>query len=677
MTSCNPDLSRQMTELRLTLALGALAVSAASPGSWPTPAANFPSKLRPGDDFDRFANASWMARATIPAGEQSFGPTAMLRALAAKRVRSLLEEAAVPSSRSRSPSSSSLERKVGDFYASIRDSSAMGGEGLAPLGAELARIAAITDREALSAALGRTLRLDDGSNTQTDGIFGLWVHQGFDDADHYYPHLVQGGLGLDRDAYLDPSRRAERARYKAHVARIFALSGVARPDWATQVLSLETAIAEAHATRADTDDPLKANNRWSQADFGARAPGLDWTAFFRAAHLTNQRQFIVWQPSAVRGAAALASGRPIEAWKAYLTFHLLDHYSSVLPDSFARFGKERAADRRSLAIAVTSAALGEAVGRLYVHRYFPRRAKIAAQAMAENLRSAFRERIGRLEWMSPATRSKALAKLEALKIGVGYPDRWTDYSGLEVECGDPVGNLIRTERFAYAQALAKLHRPVDPSEWSSLVPQVPGAVINFSPNAIQFSAGILQPPYFNPDGDAASNYGSAGAGMAHEISHSFDLLGNFYDSRGRIGTWWSSGDLVSYRTALAPLARQFSRYCPHPDLCLDGQRLLGENVADLAGLRVALDAYHRSLHGRRDRTIGGLSGDQRFFLAFARRWQKIETDAALRHEVETDIHAPGRYRGNTVRNVDDWYSAFGVRRSDALYLKPLERVRIW
>lgn len=635
--------------------------------------------VRPGDDFDRYANGAWTSATVLPAGQSSFGPTAMLQARNADRIRALIETAARGRRLGTNSADRALGQKIGDFYASMADGRTIDTKGLAPISAELGAIAEIGDRQSLSAQLGRTLRLDDGTNTQTEGILGLWIHQGFDDADHYLPHLVQGGLGLaSRDAYLDPANAVARNNYRAHVARILALAGHADADSeASAVLALETAIAGTHASRADTDDPFKANNLWQRADFDAKAPGIDWTSYFGAVGLQQQHQFIVWQPGAVRGISALVASQPIGAWKAYLTFHLLDHYSFVLPQAFVRSPQPAVADRTGQAIDATNAALGEAIGRLYVERYFPPRAKAAAAAMAANLQRAFRTRISRLKWMSPETRGKALAKLAALKVGVGYPDHWTDYGSLNVVRGDAFGNAIRVERFAYLQALAKLRRPVDPAEWSAIVPQAVGAVINFSPNAIQFSAGILQPPYFDPNGDAASNYGSAGAGMAHEMSHSFDPLGSIYDARGRLGNWWSPEDLDAYRLAGAPLARQYDNYCPRQDLCLDGKRLLGENIADLAGLRVAYDAYHLALGRRQDRILGELTGDQRFFLAFARRWRKLQTEAALHQQIAADIHAPGPYRSDTARNVDAWYRAFGVKPGDQLYLSPGQRVGIW
>ena len=650
-----------MRDFRMALTL---LVLAAGPASAVPP-------VRAGDDFDAYANAAWARTAALPSGQSSYGPTAMLIARNADRVRNLIESAA------RAPQGP-LEQKVGDFYASVADSEAIEAKGIEPLATELEAIDRIKDRQSLSTALGRTLRLDDGTNTGTDGIFGVWVHQGFTEAGRYLPHIVQGGLGLAPDAYLDSSNADQRTAYRAHIAHILTLAGRSNAEAeADQVLVLETAIAATHASRADTDDPVKTNNLWHRSDFAAQAPGIDWSAYFQAVNLRHQADFLVWQPSAVRGTSALVASQPIAAWKAYLTFHLLDHYASVLPAAFARLDESPRADRQKQAIAMTNAALGEAVGRLYVQRYFRPAAKAAAEAMAANLRSAFRARIAKLAWMSPQTRAKALAKLAALNIGVGYPERRTDYSTLRIIRGDALGNEQRAEQFAHTQALAKLHRPVDPGEWSLVQPQQVGALINFSPNAIQFSAGILQPPYFDPSGDAASNYGSAGAGMAHEVSHSFDLLGNLYDARGRFGKWWTAQDFARYRAATAPLATQFGAYCPRPALCLDGKRILGEDVADLAGLRVAYDAYHLSLHGRPDRTINGQTGDQRFFLAFAHRWRMLQSDDALRKQVANDFHAPGPYRAGTVRNLDEWYAAFGVTRADRLYLKPADRVGVW
>lgn len=634
-----------------------------------TPQAVGPA-VRPGADFHGYANGAWLATARLPEGRSSYDTTALLRDVAARQVRDLVQTAA-------DAPTSSRERRIGDFYAGWMDEAGIEARGLEPISGELAAIAAIRDRTALSAWLGGALRLDDGSNSRTDGLFGVWIHQGFHDGERYRAHLVQGGLGLsDPDVYLgaDAEDVAALDAYQARVSAVLTLAGLDQADVrAGRVLALERAIAATHASRAHTDDVFKTDNPWRRADFGARAPGMDWDAWFGAAGLDRQDEIIVWQPSAIVGAAALIGAQPIEAWRDYLAFHLIEHYSGVLPRAF----RDAAPDRGRQAIDATTAALGQDIGQLYVERHFPPEAKAAATAMAENLRTAFRARLSRRDWMSPTTRETALAKLEALRIGVGYPDVWIDHSGLEVRRDDAFGNMRRAEAFHYRRELARLDRPVDPAEWSLLLPQRPGAIINFSPNAMQFSAGILQPPYFDPHGDAASNYGSAGAGMAHEISHTFDELGSIYDAQGRLVRWWTPEDLAAYRAASAPMAAQLAAYCQQPDLCVNGQQVLAETTADLAGLRVAYDAYILSLDGRPDTVKDGLTGDQRFFLAFARRWRRLQTEAALRQQFASDNHAPGPWRAATVRNHPAWLDAFDVKPGDPLYLAPEERVDLW
>jgi endothelin-converting enzyme/putative endopeptidase len=345
----------------------------------------------------------------------------------------------------------------------------------------------------------------------------------------------------------------------------------------------------------------------------------------------------------------------------------------------ALFHRERTGEATTVDVSLLGVglwAMGQAVGRLYTRQYFPSAAKAKAQAMVSDLITAYRARILNLTWMSSVTREKALAKLAALTIGVGYPDTWIDYSTLDVARDDALGNMRRAEAFNRLRNLAQLKQPADPAQWR-IDPQIVGAVIMFTPNSEFFAAGILQPPYFDSNGDAASNYGSAGAGIAHEISHSFDELGNIYDDQGRLGNWWNAEDLAGYHTAAAKLVAQFDGYCPLSDLCVNGKQVLSENIADLAGLQVAHDAYILSLKGKTDVVTGGLSGEQRFFVAFAQRWRRLQSDAALRRQIKTDIHAPGEYRSDTVRNVEAWYKAFQVAPADKLYLKPEDRVRIW
>jgi len=642
--------------------------------------------VKPGDDFYRYANRRWLETVAIPSGQPTYDTRAMLMEKTGQRVSDLVQDAATSH-----PVKGSVAQKVGDYYASFMDADRIEAKGLTPLRDELARISAIANKGSLSAYLGTTLKGEvDGLTSNADHIFGLWVNQGFEDASHNVIHLWQGGLGMpDGNDYIDPSPKmaALRAQYQTHIAAVLKLTDIADAETrAARVLSLEIRIARAFAPNADAADVFKQNNPWKRTDFGVKAPGMDWDAFFESAGLAEQSDFIVWQPSAVTGVSALVDSEKTDVWKDYLSFHLIEHYASVLPkavaaEHFAFYGSvlsgtNQKPDRNKLAIAATNGALGQAVGQLYSQRYFPPEAKAKAQAMVSDLMTAYRARISNLTWMSPQTKGKALAKLAALKIGIGYPDTWIDYSTLDIVRGDAFGNMRRAEVFLHARNLSKLKQPVDPIEWP-IDPQVPGAVIMFSPNAEFFSAAILQPPYFDAQGDAASNYGSAGAGMAHEISHSFDELGKIYDAQGRLGDWWTAEDGVKYHAAAVKLVAQFDDYCPLADLCVNGKQTLTENIADLAGLLVAHDAYFLSLKDKPDTQIGGLSGEQRFFLAFAQRWRKAQGEAALRKQMTTDTHPPGEYRSDTVRNIDDWYKAYEIAPGDKLYLKPEDRIRIW
>lgn len=644
------------------------------------------SSIKPGEDFYRYANGGWLKTVTIPADQSSYDNRATLTEKTSQRVRDLIQDAAASH-----PEKGSVAQKVGDYYASFMDQDGIQAKGLTPLTDEMALISKISNKESLSAYLGTTLNTEvDGLTANADHIFGLWVNQGFEDSKHNLPHILQGGLGLpDRDSYTDPSPKmaALRVQYQSHIAAILKLAGVADPEIrAPRVLTLETGIARSHAPDADAADVFKQNNPWKRADFGSKAPGMDWDAYFRAAGLALQSDFIVWQPTAVIGTSALVDREGIDTWKDYLRFHLIEHYVSALPktvaaENFAFYGTilsgaQKAPDRMKVAIDATNAAMGRAVGQLYTQHYFPPEAKAKAKAMVSDLITAYRARISNLTWMSSATKEKALAKLAALTIGVGYPDKWIDYSTLDVSRDDALGNMRRAEAFNRLRNLAQLKQPADPAEWR-IDPQIFGAVIMFIPNSEFFAAGLLQPPYFDSNGDAASNYGSAGSGIAHEISHSFDELGNIYDDQGRLDNWWTADDLAGYHAAAAKMVAQFDAYCPLSDLCVNGKQVLSENIADLAGLQVAHDAYILSLKGKTDVVTGGLSGEQRFFVAFAQRWRRLQSEAALRRQIKTDIHSPGEYRSDTVRNIDAWYKAFQVVPADKLYLKPEDRVRIW
>ncbi len=682
-------LLRAMSLVAIVASAG-LSIAASPPAAQNANEDDLNRSVKPGDDFYQYANGGWLRTVSIPSGLTSYSTGAMLNEKSSRRMRDLIQEAAV----AHAPKGS-LQQKVGDYYVSLMDEDSIDAKKLTPLADQMALISSITSKASLSAYLGTTLNGEiDGLTSNADHVFGMWVNQGFEDPDHAVVHLWQGGLGMpERDDYIDasPKMAALRVEYQTHIAAILKLGGFADSEArAARILSLEVLIARAFATDADAADAFRQNNPWKRADFDTKAPGMDWDAYFRSAGLGQQSDFVVWEPSAVTGVSALVNTQTIDLWKDYLRFHLIEHYAGVLPKAVAAehssfydtilSGTQQVPDRNKSAIAATNAALGDAVGQLYTQRYFPPEAKLKAQTMAGNLIAAYRARISNLTWMSPRTKEKALAKLSAFKIGIAYPDTWIDYSALDVVRGDAFGNMRRAEVFLHSLMLAKLSRPVDPIEWPiipQILPQIPGGLIMFSPNAEFFSAAILQPPYFDPQADSASNYGSAGAGMAHEIGHSFDELGNIYDAQGRLGDWWTAEDRARYHAAAEKLVVQMKGYCPFTDLCIDGNQVLSESIADQAGLLVAHDAYVLSLKGENDKVLGGLTGEQRFFLAFAQRWRKAQGESALRQQIKTDIHLPGIYRSDSVRNVDEWYKAYEIAPDDKLYLGPEDRVRIW
>jgi putative endopeptidase len=669
-----------------TLLASAVAAQTSGPG---IDTAGMDRSVRPGDDFVRYASGRWLDKTVIPADRSAVGASGVAGARAAQQLTELVRGAATGNA----PAGSDL-RKIGDFYTSYLDTTAIDRAGLAPLQPVLAQIAAIRDRTALARFVGATLRADvdvinDGA-LHTDNLFGLWVDQDFDDPTHYSAALLQGGLALpDRSYYLDSTAamQAVRTKYRGHVARMLTLAGM--PDAeakADAIVRLETQIARTHWKREDTWDVVKGNVHWQRADFPAKAPGLDWPAFFEAAGLADQPVFVAWQASAITGISALTASEPLDDWKALLAYHAIEHHARVLPmaldrEAFDFFGRtlsgaQEQSPRAAGAVGATSNALGFAVGRLYVERYFPANAKAEAAAMVAGIIRALDARIGKLAWMAPATKAAARAKLKTLRVSVGYPDRWPGYEGLEIKPDDAYGNADRVERFRYQQDLVRLRRPVDRSEWS-MTPQQVNAVNMPAMNAMNFPAAILQPPFFDPARPSAMNYAAIGAVIGHEISHSFDNLGANFDAQGRLRNWWTAEDLAHFNASAEQLVHEYDAYRPFPDLAVNGRLTLSENIADLAGLTAAYDAWQASLGGKSAPVVAGLTGDQQFFLSFAQVWRTKSREASLRQRIATDGHAPGEYRALTVRNLDAWYRAFGVRPGEHEYLAPGDRVRIW
>ena len=681
--------------LCIFLAPSLLAAHAQSAQNSPQPethgiaTANMDRAIPPGDNFDLYANGGWIKRTVIPADRASVGVFSTLDDVANKNTAALIQEEA----KSNAPAGSNA-RKIADLYNSYMDVAAIEAKGLTPLHPQLASIAAIHTQRELARALGQSLRADvdplNNTNFHTANIFGLWVAPGFHDPEHYNPYLLQGGLELpDREYYLGDSAHMKeiQAKYQAHVSAMFRLAGFDDADGrAARVVALEQAIAKTHTSLADNEDIHKADNTWKRADFAAKAPGLDWAEYFRAAGLANQASFIVWQPNAFTGESALVASTPVGTWKDWMAYHAIEEYAGVLPKSLADerfdfFGKTlvgvpQQRPRWQRGVFVVDDLLGDAVGKIYAQRYFSPEAKAAAQAMVANIIAAYRVRIEALTWMAPATKAEAEAKLTTLYVGVGYPETWHSYDGYEVKPDDIFGNIQRAGTFRYRQQVARLGKPVDRKEWS-MTPQTVNAVNLPLQDALNFPAAILQPPFFDAKAPAAVNYGAIGSVIGHEISHTFDTEGSTFDAKGRLRDWWTPADLAHFNAATAKLAAQYDTYMPFPDVHVNGRQTLAEDIADVAGISAAFDGYRASLGGKVAPEQDGFTGDQQFFIAFGQNWGSKVRPAALRRQVMTDPHAPAEYRADTVRNIDAWYKAFNVKPGQTLYLAPPDRVRIW
>ena len=645
--------------------------------------------VNPGDDFFLYANGEWLRATELPADRARIGVFSKLDDISSKHTAAIIEEAAKSN-----PAAGTDARKIADLYNSYMDEKAIEAAGLTPIKAQLDAIAAIGNKHQLAHELGKTLRADvdalNNTNFHTANLFGLWVAPGFHDSGHYAAYLLQGGLVLpDREYYLATSEHMVkvRERYRAHVAAIFKLAGYDKPEErAKSVIELEHAIAEKHWTLSEDDDTLKADNTWKKAEFQQKAPGLDWAEYFRAAGLAHQKTFTVWQPSAFVGESALVESQPLESWKNWLSYHQIESASSVLPKAYAdeRFdffgktlsGTTQQRPRWQRGVNVVNGVLGDAVGKIYAERYFTPEAKQRAQEMVSNIIAAFRKRIDALDWMAPATKAEAQAKLNTLYVGIGYPETWRSYDLLEIKPDDLLGNLRRASLFVYHREVKRLGAPVDKKEWS-MEPQTVNAVNLPLQNALSFPAAILQPPFFDADAPPAVNYGAIGAIIGHEISHTFDTEGSTFDSTGALRNWWTKADLDHFGAATKRLAEQYSSYHPFPDLAVNGEQTLAENIADVAGISAAYDGYRASLRGQPAPVQDGFDGDQQFFIAFGQNWASKGREAALRQQVLTDGHSPSQYRAATVRNIDAWYAAFSIKEGSKLYLAPTERVRIW
>ncbi|MBV8405187.1 MAG: M13 family metallopeptidase [Gammaproteobacteria bacterium] len=674
-----------------TLALAAAATHRVAAADAATPAADHAQigsfgldltggdpSVKPGDDFARYANGHWLDSAQIPPDRASWGSFAMLRERSLQQLRELLE--ALPAT---SPAGSN-SRKLYDFYHSYLDTEAMERAGLDPAKAVLTRIEAARTHEDIAAFMGRP-------ELQLTAPVRFDFDPDEKDPDHYMIDVLQGGLGLpDRDYYLkpDPVYQELRSKYAAHIERLLKLAGQADATQAAKsILELETRIASAHWPRAKTRERDLTYNPYTREALATFAPGIPWPQLLGGAGLDTQPRFIVFEPDAVQALAKLFREVPVERWRQYLTYHYLAGNAATLPKAFDEevfdfygrtlHGRQEQQARWKRAVAAVDAGLGEAAGELYVQRYFPPSSKAQMLELVENLRASYHEHIEKLPWMSAETKKVALEKLAAFRPKIGYPDKWRDYSALEVRAGDAFGNVARAAAFDWERQVKRLGGPTDRGEWG-MTPQTINAYYNATFNEVVFPAAILQPPFFDPHADAAINYGGVGGVIGHEMGHGFDDQGAKSDARGVLHTWWLPQDTEAFHARVDRLAAQYDSYTVLPGLNINGRLTLGENIGDLGGLSVANDAYHRSLGGKSAPRLEGLSGDQRFFLSWAQVWRNKQRDEDLRSQVTSDPHSPANFRINgVVRNVDAWYRAFDVRPGEKLYLPPEERVHIW
>ena len=662
------------------LLLAAPVANAQTPG---TPASGvdrsgMDAAVRPQDDFFRYVNGGWLATTQIPADRSRFGTFDVLGDAAERNVRQIIEDAAA--GRVEDPDA----RRVGDFYTAYMDSARVETLGLSPLAPDFARIAAVTSREGLVRYFA--------DNGRSFGPNPLAVYVGVDDrnSSRYIVNLVQSGTGLpDRSYYLEDRFAEARAGYLGYLTTLFTLSDT--PDAAARaerVLALETAMATAQWTRVQNRDPEATYNPMAVRDLAAQFPNLHTDALFDGLGLDGRiDSVVVGQPPFVAAMDSLMAAVPLATWTDYARVRTIHSAAGVLPTAFAqaRFdffgrqlsGQQQDRPRWKKAVGATGGTFGESVGRVYVARHYPAAAAARMDALIGNLREAFRVSITNLAWMSPETRERALEKLDAYTYKIGTPTEWEAYEGLAVSPTDLVGNLRNATAWGFADRMSKLGTDPDRTEWG-MTPQTVNAYYNPGFNEIVFPAAILQPPFFDVDADDAANYGAIGAVIGHEFSHGFDDQGSQYDAQGNLRNWWTDADRAAFTEKTDRLVAQYDAYAPYPDANVNGRLTLGENIADLSGLTMAYRAYQISLGGRPAPVIDGFTGDQRFFMGWARSWRSAAREAALRQQLQTDPHSPGEYRANgPLGHLDAFYTAFDVQPGDPMYVAPADRIRLW
>ena len=648
-------------------------------GAWGVDLAARDLNVKAGDDFFRYANGTWLANTPIPADRTRWGTFDMLREKSDNDQRVIIEEVALAGG-----AAGTIQQKIADYYNSFLNQEAIDARGMEPVREELAQIAALRSHE-------ETIRLIATPGIAVNSPIAIFVGLDERNPDRYVTNMSHAGLGLPEREYY---RRTDgefpniRSAYVAHIQRTLALAGLDNPGRRAQaVMALETQIAERHWPIADRRDRSRTYNLKTRAEVRALAPRFPWDAAFEASGLGGVQEIVISELSAMGPLAQLFMATPVSTWKSYLSYHLLRANAAVLPknlddevfDFYGRTlnGQPQQRERWKRAVQAVNGSLGEAVGQIYVQRHFPPEAKAQMLELVENLRTAYGQRIDASTWMSAETKVVAREKLATFRPKIGYPDRWRDYSALEVRGGDAYGNAKRFQVFDWNFDLARLARPTDKDEWF-MTPQTVNAYYNPVFNEIVFPAAILQPPFFDPNADPAVNYGAIGGVIGHEMGHGFDDQGAKSDAHGVLRDWWNADDVARFTAVTDRLVAQYDAFSPLEGINVNGRLTLGENIGDNGGLQVSYLAYTLSRNGAAAPVLDDMTGDQRFFLGWAQAWRQNIRDAALRNQILSDPHSPALYRCNgTVRNMDTWYAAFDVQPGDALYLAPADRVTIW
>ncbi|MBI1322483.1 peptidase M13 [bacterium] len=673
-----------LSALSVSLVSGVLSIDAAKPEvKSGVDKSAVDAAVRPQDDLFRHINGIWLKNTEIPAERAVYGSFVVLAEKAEADLRKIIEESAASNAE---PGSEAA--KVGDMFASFMDEETIEKRGLDAIAIELALIETLDDVSKLPSILGQL------ESRGVRGLFSAFVNTDAKDSTRYVVYLDQGGIGLPDESYYRDEKFAKvREAYVKHIAKIFELAGSKNSDdEAARVMAVEKLLASAHWDRVKRRDDTLTYNKKTVAELMTLTPGFDWAAWTKAAVLKNVAAIgdvIVQEPSYFEAMGKAVSTIPVEDWKLWARWNILREFAPSLPkafveENFAFYGKTLTGTpeqrpRWKRGVAAVESTLGEAVGKIYVQKHFPPEAKKRMQTLVANLVEAYRESISNLEWMSPATREKALEKLGKFNPKIGYPDKWRDYTHLRIDRKDLAGNLRRSHQFELTRNFAKLGKPVDKGEWF-MTPQTVNAYYNPGLNEIVFPAAILQPPFFDLEADDAVNYGGIGAVIGHEIGHGFDDQGSKFDGDGNMNDWWTDKDRAEFEARAKMLIEQYSGYSPKqlPDQKVNGALTIGENIGDLGGLSIAYKAYLRSLDGKPAPVIDGLTGTQRLFFGWGQIWRTKYRDTEALRRLTVDSHSPPEFRCNgVIRNLPEFYEAFGVKPTDALWLEPAKRVKIW